>query len=137
MAREILWTLRFVLYKWEDEPSCELAMKAGFDLAQLGLDVFIYSSDDDSEGQEYRYWSVRLLALMKAVEGSKRSHHVRRWTETGHVWLMQMQHSPLKCAMLILTALALLVAIVFGIFGLLMQKQDSARQIAIVVGRTK
>lgn len=123
VAREILYTLRFILFSWDDEPSCEVAAESGFDLAYLGVDTFGFTFDDGFEDQQYRYWGAKLLALVDVMDGSNAIHRARGWIRTRHRWAVTMKRHPVKCTMLTLTALSVLVATVFGVFSLLMQRQ--------------
>lgn len=113
-----------------------LAAKAGFEPTCLGFDMFGYSYDDNFDDQQYRHWSTRLLALMEITNTSKPGHCVRKWTKTGIRWLVRRQRSRVECAMLILTALTLIVTVVIGVFGIRMQSQDQMRKLAVVVDRT-
>lgn len=115
--------MRFVLYPWEDEASRALATEAGFELASLGLEVFGYSYDDDFDEQQYRHWGAKLLALVDCVNVSK-ADRLRKWTKTGSEWVTTVQRSPKRSRMLMLGVLTLIATIVFGVFQLLMQRQD-------------
>jgi len=124
IARELLYTLRFILYPWE-EASRALATEAGFELASLGLEIFGYSYDDDDnfDEQQYRRWGAKLLALVDIVNMSKVGR-LRKWTRAGNERVTKVQRGPKRSRMLMLGVLTLLATIVFGVFQLLTQRQD-------------
>lgn len=116
MALELLSTLRHVLYKWDDGPSCQLAAQAGFGVRSLGLDISDYSYDDEYALQ-FQHWGTRLLALTNIVNAPAEGWWV--WRRLSRARRCRTEHM-----MLILTFLALLVTVVNSIIGPWMQSQE-------------
>jgi hypothetical protein len=67
---ETLYTLRYILFNWEDSRNSLIASNLGFNLDDLKMDMSNYSGLS-LDSKQYQYWGKRLLLLVDVLEDAK------------------------------------------------------------------
>lgn len=73
---ETLYTLRYILFDWEDSRNSLIAFNLGFNLDDLKMDMSNYSGLS-LDSKQYKYWGKRLLLLADVLENAKLSRRLQ------------------------------------------------------------
>lgn len=77
---ETLYTLRYILFNWEDSRNSSIASNLGFNLDDLKMDMSNYSGLS-LDSKQYKYWGKRLLLLADVLENAKLSRRLQGITK--------------------------------------------------------
>ncbi|OSS44663.1 hypothetical protein B5807_10525 [Epicoccum nigrum] len=118
---ETLYTLRYILFAWEDSRNSSIASNMGFNLDDLKMDMSNYSGLS-LDSKQYQYWGKRLLLLVDILEDAKLRRRMqacaKRYRRKAYAGVV---------------VLTLVVGVISAVIGPWMQSREGTSNVVLVM----